>query len=422
LPDAYAIETQTYHPQPVDPSPVDPTPVDPQPISLDTDNDGLLDAWELNYFGDLMTANATTDSDNDGVLDTEEENLGTDPTIDNNDSASAPVDSGDVLADQRPMQPTLGLLGTELPTQAAFDGVVYTDPNGDSLSSSLWEISQVVDGVEIVVFSREISGRTGLQVAPGVLDVGQEYNLRVRHRDTSSLLSYWSDPQTFSTATSDVRDTDNDGTDDAYFVDGNLDRDGNGITDNKEANVCGLSDINNGGDGVGLRSNAGQITCLSISENADLPVALSLTTTDAPYGFFNFRVDGLEIDEDNPARIEVTVYLNAALSEGSKWYKYDDATGVLSDYSDNTEITVNTDGTTQIVITLVDGGIGDADGVVNGIIIDPSGPVGAGTTASASASDSGGGGGGSFGIFGLLMMLLGGWLVRKQTPLIEMAK
>ncbi|OYV62869.1 MAG: hypothetical protein B7X03_03935, partial [Parcubacteria group bacterium 21-58-10] len=55
-------------------------------------------------------------------------------------------------------------------------------------------------------------------------------------------------------------------------------------------------------------------------------------------------------------------------------------------------------------LTLVDGGAGDADGVVNGVIVDPSGPV-----VSTVASVSGGtvsGGGGSLGIGELLLVML----------------
>ena len=50
-----------------------------------------------------------------------------------------------------------------------------------------------------------------------------------------------------------------------------------------------------------------------------------------------------------------------------------------------------------MTLTLEDGGIGDADGIANGIIVDPSGP---GTSSSdepaGSTADSGGSGGGCF--------------------------
>lgn len=39
---------------------------------IDSDNDGIYDAWEIEHFGDLGTANATSDADNDGYTDLQE--------------------------------------------------------------------------------------------------------------------------------------------------------------------------------------------------------------------------------------------------------------------------------------------------------------------------------------------------------------
>ena len=65
-----------------------------------------------------------------------------------------------------------------------------------------------------------------------------------------------------------------------------------------------------------------------------------------------------------------------------------------------------------VTLTLVDGGPGDADGVANGVIVDPSGPgFGEGTGTDGSQVDdnskpisSGGGGGGS-----CFISAAGGW-------------
>jgi hypothetical protein len=45
----------------------------------DTDGDGIPDAWELQQFGNLTTANGTSDHDGDGVSDKNEYLAGTDP-------------------------------------------------------------------------------------------------------------------------------------------------------------------------------------------------------------------------------------------------------------------------------------------------------------------------------------------------------
>lgn len=46
----------------------------------DSDNDGLTDAWEIQYFSNLSTTNGATDSDNDNISDADEYLFGTDPT------------------------------------------------------------------------------------------------------------------------------------------------------------------------------------------------------------------------------------------------------------------------------------------------------------------------------------------------------
>ncbi|MCI5222424.1 MAG: hypothetical protein D3924_07090, partial [Candidatus Electrothrix sp. AR4] len=39
------------------------------PLTSDTDNDGIDDSWEMNYFGDLTTVDAASDFDRDGYTD-----------------------------------------------------------------------------------------------------------------------------------------------------------------------------------------------------------------------------------------------------------------------------------------------------------------------------------------------------------------
>ncbi|MBW1804149.1 MAG: hypothetical protein JRJ85_25875, partial [Deltaproteobacteria bacterium] len=65
----------------------------------------------------------------------------------------------------------------------------------------------------------------------------------------------------------------------------------------------------------------------------------------------------------------VTVYLPDPAPFGYTWCKYSSNRG----WADCRDYTVFNDNRTQVTIHLVDGGQGDADGVANGIIIDPSG-------------------------------------------------
>lgn len=66
--------------------------------SSDTDGDGIADEWEMLWFGNLTTANATSDFDNDGTSDLREFlacSLGSDPT---QSTSRLPVDGVGSLA------------------------------------------------------------------------------------------------------------------------------------------------------------------------------------------------------------------------------------------------------------------------------------------------------------------------------------
>ena len=89
--------------------------------------------------------------------------------------------------------------------------------------------------------------------------------------------------------------------------------------------------------------------------------------------------------------VEVTVYLSEAAPDDYGWYKYLPGSGWL-DFSANARFNAARD---QVVLTLTDGGPGDDDGVVNGVITDPSG-LGTDQDAPFISISGGGGSGGCF--------------------------
>jgi len=84
-----------------------------------------------------------------------------------------------------------------------------------------------------------------------------------------------------------------------------------------------------------------------------------------PLGLISFKLAVMP-----GAETEVTVFLSEAIPANSEWYKYDLIDGWYS-YRDFAKIHPDR---TAVSLKLKDGDLGDSDGTVNGIILDPSGP------------------------------------------------
>jgi hypothetical protein len=296
-------------------------------------------------------------------------------------------------SNQAPMTPVVSSFSGPLsPGDSVIDiAAAYSDPDGDALASADWEIA-LDNGFASLALSRVIPGEMFLRVSAGVLQPTQNYWTRTRHRDARGAVSEWSTAVMFTTAASAPGDSDGNGIDDASQVSGFADADGNGINDADEG-ICDLLDADSSGV-VGFESDRGNLQCFRSFSASDLPAPPS-GGMNFPFGLFSFRVDGLRADAVNPATVTVSVHLPERPSGSVKWYKLDPATAELFEFEGNVTFAGNT-----ALVELVDGGSGDFDGVVNGVIVDPSGPL---TVASSGGS---GGGGGSIGI--LLPALMGG--------------
>jgi uncharacterized protein (TIGR03382 family) len=101
-----------------------------------------------------------------------------------------------------------------------------------------------------------------------------------------------------------------------------------------------------------------------------------------PFGMVNFKL----IVPSPGEEAVVTVYFSEPVPAQGRWYKYDPIHQTWSDFS--SQVVFSTD-RMSMTLTLRDGGEGDADGVENGIIIDPAGVAG----VVLPSSSSGGGGG-----------------------------
>ena len=145
--------------------------------------------------------------------------------------------------------------------------------------------------------------------------------------------------------------------------DGNRD----GIPDYRQDNVTSLPSMGDTPDSpyLTVEGPAGtKLTQVSTSDPADAAVPPPPGTT-LPTGLVSFSLTGVPVGSDQKVR------LFPYTTEGVNGYaKYDPGTGVWSALPASR---VHVEEYDYVEITLTDGGIGDADGVANGVIKDPGG-------------------------------------------------
>ena len=144
-----------------------------------------------------------------------------------------------------------------------------------------------------------------------------------------------------------------------------LDLDGNGTPDQDQGNIAVVSN----GSGLYFGAVLPDDIVLEYLEWID---AATVADTDNrpdvfPLGLVSFRVLTAFVGDT----LELKIYCSQPIPQGTIWYKHDSSNG----WYDFSAQVVISDDRLSVTLTLRDGGIGDADGIENGIIEDPSGPA-----------------------------------------------
>jgi Leucine-rich repeat (LRR) protein len=113
---------------------------------------------------------------------------------------------------------------------------------------------------------------------------------------------------------------------------------------------------------VTFSSDIGTITDLTAVAEGTLPIAGKPAGIIFPHGLFSFRIIGIPPG----ATATVTITFPSSLPEGTQYWKYQSGIGWY-------QIPIVSHVANVIVIRLTDGGLGDADMVINQIIVDPGG-------------------------------------------------
>jgi hypothetical protein len=358
----------------------------------DSDGDLVSDTDEINIYG---TDPNVQDTDQDGMDDGWEISAGLDPL---NDDASDDVD-GDGITN---MQAYIAWLQTgnsapdkpflNVPYNNQLDVAitpflqtgVFSDPDtGDFHAMTRWQISTEADFADVVFDLKTEKYLTSLPVPDSLINGNQTYHWRVQFLDNRYGASIWSDVFSFTTVDMSTFDLNGNGIPDNQEVVGSMDLDQNGIPDSSQDDIACVNSAT-ANIQIGLKCDTGCATIDTLKSVAtDDLIDTAGRLLEFPLGLISFRTS-VPSPGDTAT---VQVFFSEAAPLGTGWYKYTPAMG-WHDYSEHAAFSA--DGK-SVTFEIKDGGFGDADGVANGVIVDPAGLNMVSYPSSSTVEGSGGG-------------------------------
>jgi hypothetical protein len=279
-----------------------------------------------------------------------------------------------------PVSPQDGAVN--VPIDPVLTSGPFTDPNtptGDFHSKTRWQIAWDAAFTDMVLDLASPVSLTTLVLTGSLLQAGTTYFWRIQYFDSEDAASEWSDSFSFTTTTV------------------SNDNSGNGIPDDQELDPSSMVDLND--DGIpDVDQISGQYKVLNtVPGGGRMGVAVSgpnvvieyleavdpdrfPETSGAPapretlLGLISFRIQVQHVGDTET----MTIYFSEPVPEDYQWYKYDSVKGwyVFPDAEFSSD-------RRSLTLFLTDGAMGDADGLVNGILIDPGGAA-----TNSSGSDS----------------------------------
>jgi len=226
---------------------------------------------------------------------------------------------------------------------------------------------------------------TSLKVPKLILEDDLGYRWQVKYIDNQGGASAWSEAGYFTTEFLEL-DSDGNGVLDDQEVDATIDLDQDGISDRDQEDIkCVATETGDFKIGVSIRQVVNADSIVSIQSEAPGDTELLIPVQDGPnflaFGLIHFKLLVKEPGDE----VSVTIYLSKAAYDDGIWYKYDPVNDQWFDYSDFIDFSADRK---AVQLTLTDGGFGDADGIENGVIVDPFALGTATNHSSGSGSDN----------------------------------
>lgn len=344
---------------------------------LDDDADGMPDSWEVQYGLNPLADDAQEDLDGDGIANGEE-------FASNSDPSNVPGNT----APDRPLLslPDHGAAGVVLTPTLQTEG--FADVDGDSHARTCYQVSTDAEFTHLVFEKTYTQHLTSLTIPDLILDPETSYYWRVKFFDQRNGVSDWSEVSEFETVSfEEAGDADRNGILDDQAIEGETDIDSDGTEDAVQVGLQGVRTEDDFNPHLAVKRHSVSVQVGSV---------LSLDTTLLPSmfnqpeqltGVISFKLYLMT----DATTATVTVYFSQPAPSDALWYKHDPDDGwTVYDHA------VFSSDRRSVTLVLEDGGLGDQDGVRNGIIVDPAG-LGystqdsdtGGSTASASAGSSG---------------------------------
>jgi len=348
-------------------------------LDSDDDNDGMLDDWEVANGLDPLVDDAELDADGDGVSNLDEFLAGLETTP-SSTAPDAPIIENISQIERVSLTPVLVCGG-------------YFDANADDHYLTRWQISTEADFSSLILDVTSTTQLYSYMVGEMLLDADTVYFWRAKFIDDNNGVSAWSDTATFTTITAEsLGDADINGVLDSQEADEQADVNENGIADALENNIMTIDAIE-GQTTVGVETLSDTVTLVSIKSLSTQTVAD--TSVNLGFGMIGFKL----YLQEGVKTASVRIHFSKRVSSDAKLYKYTIEKG-WAEY----ENAVFAPNRKSVTLVLEDGGVGDEDGVENGVIVDPSGVSYAeesevpsdSASVSNAATTTGGGGGGCF--------------------------